>query len=166
MKRRDLSHIDPEYRNLFSVPEPMIERLKEMAKENGDLLKPEDVLEEARNPKSPLHIRFEWDDTEAAEKYRMIQARAMVSICVEVAPGSNVPRKVFVSLKSDRANGGGYRTAVSVLSSGALQRQLLEDALEQMDYFRQKFHQLQQLSSVMKAMERAAEELREGAQLE
>lgn len=44
-------------------------RLLEM--ENDGRLTPAEVLEEARNPESPLHDQFTWDDTEAAEKYRL-----------------------------------------------------------------------------------------------
>ena len=36
------------------------------------------VLEIARDPRSPLHKHFEWDDALAAESYRLDQARALV----------------------------------------------------------------------------------------
>lgn len=36
------------------------------------------VLQEAANPKHPLHSRFEWDDTIAARKYREGQAGDMI----------------------------------------------------------------------------------------
>jgi len=41
-------------------------------------LNPEDVVEAARNPNSSLHTYFTWDDTEAAESYRLQEARALI----------------------------------------------------------------------------------------
>lgn len=40
--------------------------LKRIAKANHGQLLPEKVVEAARPNNSPLHNRFEWDDTEAA----------------------------------------------------------------------------------------------------
>lgn len=37
-----------------------------------------DVLEEASEPESPLHTFFEWDDSEAAERYRLVQAAGLI----------------------------------------------------------------------------------------
>ena len=39
---------------------------------------PSSILEYARNENSELHKCFEWDDTVAAEKYRLQQARNIV----------------------------------------------------------------------------------------
>ena len=39
----------------------------------------ETVLQVAKDNKSPLHKLFEWDDSKAAEKYRMAQARTLVN---------------------------------------------------------------------------------------
>lgn len=37
-----------------------------------------DLVAAARNPDHPLHDMFEWDDTVAAEKYRIDQAREII----------------------------------------------------------------------------------------
>jgi hypothetical protein len=44
-------------------------------------LTPEIVLDEARPLNSPLHDRFEWDDTRAAEAHRINQARNLITSC-------------------------------------------------------------------------------------
>lgn len=158
--RRDLRSIDPDHRKMLALGQDSIEELKRIAESQGGVIRAQDVLAEARKKDSPLHHRFEWDDTEAAEKYRMIQARALISISAEVTKGSNVPTRVFVSLKNERWSGGGYRTAVSVLSNEDMQQQLLQDALENMEYFREKFKRLQQLSDVMETMKQAEQRLK------
>ena len=39
---------------------------------------PKNILEFARSENTELHKCFEWDDTKAAEKYRLQQARQIV----------------------------------------------------------------------------------------
>lgn len=41
-------------------------------------LTPPLVVEAARSPQHPLHARFEWDDSIAAEAYRLVQARELI----------------------------------------------------------------------------------------
>lgn len=43
-----------------------------------DALLPEDVVDAARNPNSTMHSFFEWDDSEAAAKFRLVQARWLI----------------------------------------------------------------------------------------
>lgn len=49
----------------------------------------EAIVEAARKKNSPAHGIFEWDDSEAAKQFRLVQARVLVqSIDVEVVDGS------------------------------------------------------------------------------
>jgi hypothetical protein len=58
--------------------------LSKIYKKNGSV-DAETVVDVAKSPKSPLHACFEWDDTKAAHKYRLVQARTIIrSIGVEV----------------------------------------------------------------------------------
>lgn len=43
-------------------------------------LTPLTVLDAARDPKHPLHSRFEWDDSVAAEAYRREQAHQLIQV--------------------------------------------------------------------------------------
>jgi len=59
-----------------------LERIRAL---HGGILQAYDVLTEARNPDSPLHPMFEWDDQVAAHQYRLDQARALIrEVRVEV----------------------------------------------------------------------------------
>lgn len=51
--------------------------LERIYRRDGEV-SPESILESARSPKSPLHQYFEWDDSLAAERYRLEQARQMI----------------------------------------------------------------------------------------
>lgn len=51
--------------------------------EIGDVqITPEEVLKKARNRRSELHKCFIWDDSIAAEKYRLGQARQIIQLLV------------------------------------------------------------------------------------
>lgn len=53
------------------------EELERILAERGELT-PDLVIEEARDPGSPLHDRFEWDDGKAAMEHRRKQARDVI----------------------------------------------------------------------------------------
>jgi hypothetical protein len=57
--------------------------LNELAQRYGQLT-PERIVEEARQPSSPLHSYFEWDDKIAAERHRLNQARILLRTIVIV----------------------------------------------------------------------------------
>jgi len=64
--------------------------LRDLESKAGKLL-PADVVEAARDPMSPLHGQFEWDDSAAAEAYRLQQAgdlirRVKITLTVEDKP--------------------------------------------------------------------------------
>lgn len=128
--------------------------LDRIAKKSGGVLWPEKVVDAARDESSPLHSRFEWDDSEAAERYRVWQARQLIAITVNVIEGSADDEQLWVSLKPDRAESGGYRSMVNVLSDKNLRDQLLSDALEDMRIFERKYRHLKELANVFSAMER------------
>lgn len=126
---------------------PVIIELKRIADENGGVLKPEAVVEEARPKSSPLHKRFTWDNSKAAHEYRLWQARQLIRVVVETIEGVKGRHEVFVSLSNDRKEGG-YRVMTDVLTDAQMRRQMLDDALRELDWFQQKYSRLRELSSV------------------
>jgi hypothetical protein len=119
--------------------------LTKMARQNGGVLKVEDVLLAAQDEGSILHKHFEWDDTEAAAQYRKQQARALIARCkitmVETAP---VEIRAFVSLPTDRENGGGYRLTSEVVSNEYMKAEMLRDIQLTITRWTQKLHLLDQ----------------------
>jgi hypothetical protein len=64
-------------------------------------LTPAQVVEAATDPASPLHDHFEWDDSEAARRYRLVQAGRLIRRCrVTIEVGEEEVRRVraFVSV--------------------------------------------------------------------
>lgn len=131
----------------------VVQELKRIAKQHGGVLQPEDVVEFARNPDTALHGHFDWEDTSAAAKWRLHQARNVIRVNVEVLEGSKDPVKVFVSLKSDRGVNG-YRPLVSVMSNHEQRAELLQQAKDEADAWRIKYRRLIELVPVFEAMDR------------
>lgn len=133
----------------------LVEALEKVRRSNPNgLLLPEEVVESARSPRSPLHDRFTWEDTEAAHQWRLHEARMLIRVLVVMEPHTQKDTRVFVSLRSDRDYGGGYRTLTSVLKSPAKRAMLLEDARRDMIAFKEKYSRLEELVEVFEAMDR------------
>lgn len=136
------------------------EELESIRQEGNGVLRPEAVVAFARNPKTALHRYFTWDDTEAANKYRLWQAREVIRVQVQITNQNVGPIRTYVSLVEDRkGDGGGYRTIDDVMASSIYRRQLLDQARRDMDRFTVKYGQLEQLAQVLKAMREAQEVL-------
>lgn len=71
----------------------VVERLKSLERNNGRLL-PADVVEDARDPNSPTHSHFTWDDGEAAAKYRLDEARSLIRMVTLEVTVHDVPLSV------------------------------------------------------------------------
>lgn len=140
---------------------PAIERdvlgeLERIAKEGGGILTAEAVVEAARDEDSPLHASFTWDNSEAAAKWRLHQARNLIRVSVRyiqpIRGAEPVSVRAFVSLSPDRSNeGGGYRLISSVLSCKESRAQMLADALAELRVFEAKYAHLKELSKVFTA---------------
>ena len=130
-----------------------IEELERIRLAHGGILRPADVVEFAKNPNTALHSRFEWDDTEAARQYRLVQARETIRVVVQTTRPTDNATRVYVSLTDDRArDGGGYRTMDDVMRSAAMREALLKQARADMTRFAQKYQQLTELSAVVTEM--------------
>lgn len=76
-----------------------LERIRE---QNSGRLAPRDVLDAARPEDSPLHAAFQWDDSKAAEEYRLQQARTIIKIVVMKSEGSDTPVPVYVHVNVNK----------------------------------------------------------------
>lgn len=119
------------------------------------IIRPDDVVSAAESEESPLHSWFEWDDGEAAQQYRLDQARKLLRVYVVMDTPESNPVRALVSLTTDRRNGGGYRTVADVMSDDALRAQMLHDALTQLRNMQDRYRNLQALSGVWKAVDAA-----------
>ena len=135
-----------------------LERLRQ--NNGGEFVAPAAVVEFAkRNKRAALHKEFEWDNTKAAQQFRLDQARHLIRLYINVieTENGNIPTRMYVSLEGDRKRSGGYRTLESVMTNAELREQLLQQALEEFQRVRRKYQTLQELTPIFAAMDRVVQ---------
>jgi hypothetical protein len=130
----------------------------ELISKKSGTLNPHDVVVFAKNPKTILHSCFTWDDTEAAQQWRLHQARMIIRVVVNVISTEDDEKeyRMFVSLRADRQAGIGYRPLISILGDEELKVQMLEEAHEEMQLFKEKYKDLKELTEVFVAMDKVS----------
>ena len=97
-------------------PQVVGEWFETLRKKHGGALRPADVLDAAKDKTSPVHSYFEWDDTKAAEQWRLEQARKLIREVEVTWSEPKGPRTVEATIRSGPAfvnterNGTGYRS--------------------------------------------------------
>lgn len=141
-------------------PNPIADELSQIQKAHRGLLRPVDVVMFARNPKTALHAQFDWEDSVAAEKWRLRQAQEVIRVSVTIINEKAGLIRAFVSLSSDRQKkGGGYRAIGDVMEDAALREQMLADALDELRAFKEKYEKLKQLQPIWKVMSKVEKSL-------
>lgn len=151
------------------------ERL-EAIKAKSSNLTPDMVVDDARAPRSPLHLFFEWDNTVAAEKYRMDQAGHLIRSvqvtfedvepqqerqvrlsAVAAAPATHPAAvRAFVSItRSDGARS--YESTATAMNDPEMRRQVLARAHMEMASVGRKYRELNELADVFGALDRVGE---------
>ena len=118
-------------------------------------LTPQALVDESRSEDAPLHGMFEWDDAEAAEMYRQVQARQIISSIEVVAVGDSKPVKAFVSLRvagQERR----YESTEVALSNPDSREKVLKEALSELRAFERKYSRLEELADVIAAIREVA----------
>ncbi|MGL5004246.1 MAG: hypothetical protein ACRDAM_15010 [Casimicrobium sp.] len=119
------------------------------------LLIPEKVVEFAKDERTALHSHFDWDDTSAAHHWRVEQARNLIRVTVSYSEQVKKDVRVYVSLPSDRLQGGGYRKVSDVVVSDK-RDELLSAAKAEMQSFIKRYEEIQTLAGVINAMKSVA----------
>lgn len=119
-------------------------------------LTPKDVVEDARNDNSPLHAYFEWDDGEAAENYRLQQARGLIRAVVAIYTDDKKPairQKMFVHI--NEAGAQHYREASHAMSLTKTREMVLKQAWRELQAWRKRYKDLQEFSTVIDVIDDA-----------
>lgn len=111
--------------------EKVVDSLRELERDNGRLL-PGDVVEAARAPESPLHSHFNWDDSDAAEKYRLMQARTLIRTVKLEITVRDVPLSVVGYVRDPEADAktAGYRNVARLRTEEDAARAAIVDEMK------------------------------------
>jgi hypothetical protein len=137
--------------------------LEKLAK-GGDIfpIPPEAVVEAAKASGSPLHPYFEWNDGEAAHRWRVHQARTMIGaimVVLEEKPSVG-PVRAFYNIIDEDENGRnqGYIPLARVLSMREYRDQIIAKALKEAEAWQERYKIYSELTPIFKAIERMVEE--------
>ena len=73
--------------------------LETIRKASGGILRPEDVVAQAKRKSSSLHNLFEWDDAEAGHQHRLSQARYLIKSVKVIFEKSAPPVTKYVHVR-------------------------------------------------------------------
>lgn len=115
----------------------------------NDRISPAEVLEKARDVNSELHKCFEWNDSIAAEKYRLQQARGiLINLVYKEKESNEEPVRTF-QITSQR---NVYQPTVSFLVQEDEYQNLLKRAKSELESFKKRYHTLSELQEVFEAI--------------
>jgi hypothetical protein len=118
------------------------QELETIRKNHAGILRPADIVAFARDKTTALHSRFEWNNTAAAEAYRLLQAHSLIRVCVTAHEESGRQIRTYVSLTPDRGKDVGYRYVKDVLTDAEQAQQMIEDAKGELRAFAAKYRVL------------------------
>ena len=111
---------------------------------------PQEVLDKARDENSELHKCFEWNDSVAAEKYRLQQARAIiVNLVYSPKTEEKQPVRCF-QITTERCT---YQPTKTFLVQEDEYQSLLKKAKAELDSFKKKYKTLSELEEVFNAID-------------
>lgn len=121
------------------------------------------VIEDAKNPESPLHGEFEWNPELAHPIYLKDRARQLIRewyVKNETKPGVTVRSRGAYSLPTETEDGElsfrtrEYYTMDEIADRGDLTERLLKTALWELRAFRHKYASLTQLAGLFAELDR------------
>src|SRR5690606_20827102 len=128
----------------------------EAIREKAGAITPHNVVDESRPSNAPLHPYFEWDDTVAAEQWRLEQARGLIqSVVVVFSEGPAVGRetRAFVSLSRENSPTPAYYPIAVALSDEDMRRRVVANALAELKEWRKRHSELNELAGIFAAIE-------------
>jgi hypothetical protein len=119
----------------------------------GESYTPQDIVELAKDKKTELHKCFDWNNKEAAEKWRVHQARMICcSLMVVVQPQEEKPPISLRVIQHDRDDMAYKPVVLTVRNEDEYQR-LLSQALAELKSFQVRYEKIVELQEVIEQIE-------------
>ena len=114
---------------------------------------PENVLKKAKSKRTELHKCFEWDDSVAGEKYRLIQARDVIShfVIVQKKPDGAKQKIRSYQITTERNR---YEPTRVFLQKPDEYAALLERAKNELESFKRRYEMLAELEDIFTEIDR------------
>ena len=123
----------------------------------GGKITAKDVVKAARSEDSPIHDYFDWDDTTAATKWRIVQANHLIShleIVIRYKEEDKTTRAFFsLEYANDTGKKRSYFPVETVAGDSLLKEQLIQDALDELKGWQRRYQEYKELELVFVAIE-------------
>lgn len=141
-------------KGLQKVPAQVAGEVCEWLENSEQGLSPRTLLDASRDANAPLHNEFEWNDSEAAERYREQQAGSIIRnlYIVSAERREEDTARAFVSVHTEQKQGT-YHNLKVVLDNEAMREKLFASAKRDMQSFIAKYKTLEVLSNVIAEMQ-------------
>lgn len=126
-------------------------------------LTPQDVVKDARNNNSPLHPFFEWNDSAAAEQFRLSQARGLIRSVVAIYKEEDKPaRRMRAFVHIPEAGTPHYRDTAHAMSQTRTREMVLRQAWLEFQSWRKRYQELDEFAGLFEAADKLAKKLPKG----
>jgi hypothetical protein len=116
------------------------------------------VLEAAQDEASPLHSHFTWDDTEAAEQWRIQQARSLIrKVKIRVIDqSSDTIIKVRAYTSVPTSEGRRYMDTSEVVADAHLSTLVRDELMNELRVLREKLRRFDEFAAIVAAIDQVA----------
>ena len=119
----------------------------------GESYTAKDILELARDETTELHKCFDWDDTTAAEKWRLHTARMICCSLKVVVQSEDKPPVSYRIIQHDTQEKA-YKPVVLTVRNDDEYARLLKQAKAEMKLFKERYKRIVELESVIDEIDR------------
>lgn len=132
--------------------------LARIAKEHGGRIVPRFAVDDAASPEARLHRHFNWDQADAADQYRLIQATHLICCIVQQVPreGGQEPIEVraFHHVTGEDEEPA-FVTLNTAFSQPDYRQQILDRALRKLESVQQQYQVYEELAGIREAIQDA-----------
>ena len=114
----------------------------------GDSVTPRELLDYAKNPETELHKCFDWNDTTAAEKWRIHQARQVCCSFVVRYETKEQEEITFRLVQHDREEMA-YKPVTTTVRNQDAYARLLTNAKAELISFKNRYQKIVELQNVI-----------------
>lgn len=132
------------------------ERLAYVRQQTG-VLTARVIVDDATDEASPIHPAFEWNDSRAADHYRLDQAQNLLrAIVVHIGPDHMEPTRAFINIGKHA-----YEDVNTVLNDAVMRGQMVMRALAELNDWTARYQQYQELAVIFEAAEQVKAQRRQ-----
>lgn len=143
-------------------------RIDKLMEENGGKIRPKNLIDDARDESSPLHEYFDWDDSQAGEKWRTWQARALLGYIKVVVKYDHTQKesRAYFNVNVDTGEedfneeARAYVSIENVMSEPNYKKQLLAEAVREIEHWEMRYKECNELDKIFYAVEKTTKTLK------